>query len=442
MLDEFTEKINIAFRKLRGLAVINENNVKEPLRDIKRILLEADVNYKVVKSLIDQVQKEALGQNVIKSISPGQQIVKIINDELINVLGKNTTEFKIKSNSPMIVMVVGLQGSGKTTFCVKLSHYLKKKGKNPSVIAADPYRPAAVKQLEVLGKASNIPVFSDITVDVVSSTKVNIESARKEGFDFIIIDTAGRLHVDNEMMDELFKLKSEIVLDEILLVTDGMTGQDAVKTALEYQKSLDIDGIVITKLDGDAKGGAALSMRAVTGVPIKFIGTGEKINDMEVFHPDRFASRILGMGDIVSFVEKTEETFNKEQELKLQKKLKLNNFTLQDFLDQICQIKKIGPLENLLDMLPMGGKALKGLKIDDKQFTKIEAIIKSMTFEERENPKIINGNRRKRIAKGSGTNIEDVNKLLKQFFQMQKLFKNLNRFGLKKYGKMNTLFGI
>jgi len=439
MLEEFTEKINIAFKKLRGLASINEKNINEPLRDLKRVLLEADVNYKVVKSLIDQVQKKSLGQEVIRSITPGQQVVKIFYDELKKILGDSTSEFIMRPNHPMLVMIVGLQGSGKTTFCVKLSHYARKKGKNPSIIAADPYRPAAVKQLEIMGKAADIPVFSRITEDLIPSTKENIEDAKKSGYDIIIMDTAGRLHIDEGMMDELIKLKQEVIPDEILLVTDGMTGQDAVRTAVEFQKKLDFTGIVITKLDGDAKGGAALSMSSVTGKPIKFIGIGEKLGDIDVFHPDRFASRILGMGDIISLVEKAEYATDREREL--QKKLKLDNFTFQDFYDQLQQLKKIGPIEQILEMIPFGGKSLKGLNIDDKQFVKIEALINSMTKEERENPRIINGNRKKRIAKGSGTNTEDVNRLLKQFFQMQKMLKNFSRFGLKKFGKMQTLFG-
>jgi len=290
-----------------------------------------------------------------------------------------------------------------------------------------------------MGKAADIPVFSRITEDLIPSTKENIEDAKKSGYDIIIMDTAGRLHIDEGMMDELIKLKQEVVPDEILLVTDGMTGQDAVRTAVEFQKKLDFTGIVITKLDGDAKGGAALSMSAVTGKPIKFIGIGEKLGDIDVFHPDRFASRILGMGDIVSLVEKAEYATDREREL--QKKLKLDNFTFQDFYDQLQQLKKIGPIEQILEMIPFGGKSLKGLNIDDKQFVKIEALINSMTKEERENPRIINGNRKKRIAKGSGTNTEDVNRLLKQFFQMQKMLKNFSRFGLKKFGKMQTLFG-
>ncbi|NVM01676.1 MAG: signal recognition particle protein [Candidatus Helarchaeota archaeon] len=439
MLEEFTEKITIAFKKLRGLATISEKNINEPLRDIKRVLLDADVNYKVVKSLMEQVQKKSLGQEVIRSITPGQQIIKIFYDELKNILGDSTSEFIMKPTDTIVVMIVGLQGSGKTTFCVKLSHYARKKGGKSSIIAADPYRPAAVKQLEVMGKAANIPVFSRITEDVISSTKENIEDAKKSGYNMMIMDTAGRLHIDDEMMDELVKLKQEVVPDETLLVTDGMTGQDAVKTAIEFQKKLDITGIVLTKLDGDAKGGAALSMRAVTGKPIKFIGVGEKLGDIEVFHPDRFASRILGMGDIISLVEKAEDALDRERER--QEKLKLKNFTFQDFYDQIQQLKRMGPIEQILEMIPFGGESLKGLKIDDKQFVKIEAIINSMTKEERENPKILDGRRRKRIAKGSGTNIEEVNRLLKQFFQMQKIFKNFSRFGLKRFERIQTLFG-
>ncbi len=439
MLEEFTEKINEVFRKLRGLATINEKNISEPLREIKRVLLEADVNYKVVKSLIDEVQIKSLGQDVLKSITPGQQIIKIFYDELRKALGDKTSEFTLITTHPMIVMIVGLQGSGKTTFCIKLSHYVRKKGRKPAIIGADPYRPAAVKQLEIMGKSTNIPVFSKITDDVIFSTKKNIEEALKNDYDTIIIDTAGRLHIDEEMMDEIVKLKQEVQPDEILIVTDGMTGQDAVKTALEFQKKLDFSGIVITKLDGDAKGGAALSMRAVTGKPIKFIGTGEKLGDLDVFHPERFASRILGMGDIISLVEKAEDTINKK--IEQQKTLKLENFTLQDFYDQLQQIKRMGPIDQILEMIPVAGKSFKGLKFDDKQFIKIEAIINSMTKEERKKPKIIDGSRKKRISKGSGTSVEDINKLLKQFFQMQKIFKSFSRFGFKKFGNLKTILG-
>ena len=441
MLEEFTEKIQVTFKKLRGLGTINEKNIKQPLRDIKRVLLEADVNYKVVKSLIENVGEKALGKEVIKSIAPGQQIIKIFHDELIAVLGGGTSGFDIRAGRLCTVMTIGLQGSGKTTFCVKLSNHLRKKGKNPAVIAADPYRPAAVKQIEIMGKASNTPVFSRITDDIVSCTLANIEQAKTRGHDAVIVDTAGRMHVDEEMMDELIRLKEKIKPDEILVVADGMTGQDAVKTAQQFREKLDFTGIVLTKLDGDARGGAALSMRAVTGKPIKFIGTGEKFTDLEMFHPDRFASRILGMGDIVSFVEKAQDTVDRENALKLDKKISLEQFTFQDFYNQLQQIKKIGPLEQLMEMMPVGGKALKGIKIDDNQLVRIEAIINSMTKQERVNPKIIEGSRKKRIAKGSGTSVEEINKLLKQFVQMKKMFKQFSRFGLNKFGKLKTLIG-
>jgi len=437
MFDEISDKLGSLVRNIRGLGTLNEKNIGESLRNIRRVLLEADVNYKVVKDLVKTVEEKSLGKVSIKSVTPGQQIVKIFQDELVRVLGETGSTIHLSSSPPTVIMITGLQGSGKTTFCVKLARYFQKKGKRAAVIPLDPYRPAAVKQLEVFAKeggTSIIPV--DYSHGVPAACAEGIKKGTDEGLDVLILDTAGRLHIDDEMMIELEEVKKTAKPAEILYVADGMTGQDAVNSATAFAKRLELDGVVLTKMDGDARGGAAISMRMVTGKPIKFIGTGEKADAFEQFHPDRLASRIMGMGDIVSLVEKAEESVSLEKTRKLEEKLRKQEFNLEDFYDQLQQIKKMGPLDQLLGMMPFGGQKLKGLTVDEKALVRIEAIINSMTRGERYNPKIVNGSRKKRIAKGSGTSVEDINRLLKQFFQMQKIFKNMAKFGMKRVGKM------
>ena len=432
MFQDLTEKLEGVIKTLRGQGKLTEKNISDALKEVRRVLLEADVNYKVAKTFITNVQEKALGQKVLKSITPGQQIVKIIYDELVNLMGNANVPLKISGKIPSIIMLCGLQGSGKTTLAGKLGLYLKKKGHKPVLVAADIYRPAAVKQLEIVGSQIEVPVISEQNKSAIKICQSAIAHCRKHGNDIAIFDTAGRLHIDDEMMTELQEIKKKTSPDEILFVADSMTGQDAVNTAKEFMNWLDFDGIVLTKMDGDARGGAALSMRMVTNKPIKFISTGEKLDALEVFHPDRMASRILGMGDVVTLVEKAQEAVDREQAAKLEKKLRKQQFTLQDFYDQLQQIKKMGPLSQLIGMLPgMQGKMMKGLDVDDRALVKVEAIINSMTPEERQKPHIIDGSRRKRIARGSGTSIQDVNQLLKQFKMMQKMMKNINKIGFK-----------
>ncbi|MDQ7063629.1 MAG: signal recognition particle protein [candidate division KSB1 bacterium] len=431
MLQELTEKFEGVFRKLKGHGKITEKHVSETLRDIRRVLLEADVNYKVVKQFVAAVQEKAVGADVIRSVTPAQQIIKIVHDELAALMGGSETPIRMANIPPTIIMAVGLQGSGKTTFCGKLANKLKKQSKHPLLVGADLQRPAAVEQLRVLGDQIGVAVYSDLNARPVDVCKQGFKLAREHGHDVIILDTAGRLHVDDALMDELFEIKETLKPHEILFVADGMTGQDAVNAALAFQERLDFTGVVLTKMDGDARGGAALSIKAVTQRPIKFIGVGEKLDALENFHPDRMASRILGMGDIVSLVEKAQETIDQEKARKLEKKLRRAEFTLEDFYEQIQQVKKMGPLSQLIGMMPgMGGKALKNIEVDDRALVRIEAIINSMTPEERRRPQIINGSRRMRIARGSGTSVQDVNRLLKQYFAMQKMFKQLNKKGL------------
>ena len=430
MFDDLKDKLESVLRKVRGQGIINEKNVSESLREVRRVLLEADVNFRVVKDFIEKVKERSLGQDVIKSIKPGQQIVKIISDELIEILGGEKASFNIDGLHPAVIMVCGLQGSGKTTFCSKLGLKLKKKGRNVLLGAADIYRPAAVEQLKVLGRSLDIPVFHMENTNPVSIALIALDKAKNESYDTVILDTAGRLHIDQEMMNELIKIKESIKPHEILYVADSMTGQDAVNSARTFLEQLDFSGIVLSKLDGDTRGGAALSIKSVTGKPIKFVSVGEKPQDLEEFYPERMASRILGMGDVVSLVEKAAEVVEKQEADKLEEKLRKMEFSFADFLDQLQQLKKMGPLDQLFDMIPGFNKAaLKGLKVNDRDFVKIEAIIKSMTIEERDKPRIIDGSRRKRIAKGSGTSVQDVNKLLNQFFQMQKMMKKFKKFG-------------
>ena len=412
-------------RKLKGKARITEDDLKEVLREVKLALLEADVNFKIVKEFIKVIEEKALGQDVLKSLTPGQQVVKIVKDELVTLLGGEESKINFTPNPPTIIMLVGLQGSGKTTTAGKLANIIRKQGKNPLLVACDVYRPAAIKQLEVIGKQLNIPVYTnENTKDVNLIAKQAISTAISKLNDVIILDTAGRLQIDEVLMQELKDLKSNIKPHEILLVVDAMTGQDAVNIADTFNKELGIDGIVLTKLDGDTRGGAALSVKKITGRPIKFAATGEKLSDIEVFHPERMASRILGMGDVLSIIEKAEETFDIEEASKLEKKLRKQNFDLDDYLTQLRQMKKMGSFSSILKMLP-GMNKLKDIEVDDKEFVRIEAIICSMTKEERRNPKILNGSRRIRIAKGSGTTVEQINKFMKSFELTQKMMKDM-----------------
>lgn len=410
-------------RKLKGKARITESDLKDVLREVKMALLEADVNYKIVKDFIKVIEEKSLGQDVLKSLTPGQQVVKIVKDELVQLLGGEESKISFSPNPPTIIMLVGLQGSGKTTTAGKLANLIRKQGKNPLLVACDVYRPAAIKQLQVVGKQLNIPVYAnEQTKDVVTIAKQAKDVAISKLNDVIILDTAGRLHIDENLMQELKDLKNGMRPHEILLVVDSMTGQDAVNVAEKFNTDLGVDGVILTKLDGDTRGGAALSVKKVTGRPIKFAATGEKLSDIEEFHPERMASRILGMGDILSIIEKAEETFNEEEALKMEQKLKKQSFDLEDYLAQLRQMKKMGSFSSILKMLP-GMGALKNVQIDDKEFDKVEAIICSMTLEERRNPKILNGSRRLRIAKGSGTKVQDINKFMNSFEMTQKMMK-------------------
>ena len=433
-------KLQDITKKLRGKARITEGDLKEMLREVKLALLEADVNYLIVKEFTQTVQAKALGQDVLKSLTPGQQVIKIVKDELVELLGGTESKINFTPNPPTIIMLVGLQGSGKTTTAGKLANLLRKQGKRPLLVACDVYRPAAIKQLQVVGSQLNIPVFAnEASKDVVHIAKQAMSTAMSKLNDVVILDTAGRLHIDEELMQELKNVKSSIKPHEILLVVDSMTGQDAVNVAKAFNDNLGIDGVVLTKLDGDTRGGAALSVKKVTGRPIKFAATGEKLSDIEVFHPDRMASRILGMGDVLSIIEKAEENFDLEQAEKLEKQLKKKELDLDDYLAQLRQIKKMGSFSSLLKMIP-GMNALKDVKIDDKEFVRIEAMICSMTKEERKNPRLLNGNRRVRIAKGSGTTVQeitqvqDVNKFINSFEMTQKMMKQMqnNKGGMKK----------
>ena len=421
-------------RKIRGKARITEGDLKEMLREVKLALLEADVNYKIVKEFIESIREKALGQDVLKSLTPGQQVVKIVKDELVELLGGTESKVNFTPNPPTIIMLVGLQGSGKTTTAGKLANLFRKQGKKPLLVACDVYRPAAIKQLQVVGKQLNIPVYANETSkDVVHIARQAMSVAISKLNDVVILDTAGRLHIDEELMEELKKLKSNIKPHEILLVVDSMTGQDAVNVAEKFNSTVGIDGVVLTKLDGDTRGGAALSVKKVTGKPIKFAATGEKLNDIEVFHPERMAGRILGMGDILSVIEKAEEAFDQEQAEKLEKQLRKREFDLDDYLTQIRQIKKMGSFSSLLKLIP-GMNQLKDVKIDDKEFVRIEAIICSMTKEEKRDVRLLNASRRQRIAKGSGTSVQEINKFIKSFEMTQKMMKKMksNKGGLKK----------
>ena len=418
--ESLTEKLSATFKKLRGKGRLSEADVKEAMKEIKMALLEADVNFKVVKRFIADVTERAVGADVMESLTPAQMIVKIVNEELTSLMGSGDSKITISSTPPTIVMLVGLQGAGKTTNGAKLAGLMKKQGKRPLLAACDIYRPAAIQQLEVVGGQLDIPVFQMGQTNPVDIAKAAVEHAKKHGNDMVFLDTAGRLHVDEELMDELRNIKAAVNPTEILLVVDAMIGQDAVNAAKAFDDALDIDGVMLTKLDGDARGGAALSIRAVTGKPIKFAGTGEKLDNIEVFHPDRMASRILGMGDVLSLIEKAEQNLDAKKAAEQLERLRKNKFTLTDFYDQMTQIKSMGSMQDIASMLPgMNGKM--DLNIDEKQLAKTEAIILSMTPYERENPSVLNSSRKKRIAAGSGTQVVDVNRLLKQFEMTQQL---------------------
>ncbi len=440
MFGNLTEKLAGAFKRFRNKGKLTEADVKEGMREVKLALLEADVNFKVVKDFVKKVTGRAIGSVVLESLLPAQQIVKIVNEELIELMGADSTKLTINPKPPTVIMMVGLQGAGKTTHTGKLASMYKQKGKSPLLVACDVYRPAAVDQLKIVGESVGVPVFSLGTkVSPVEIAKAGIEAAKKGGHDMVFIDTAGRLHIDEELMGELVKIKSAVEPTEILLTVDAMLGQDAVNVAKTFNELLDITGVVLTKMDGDTRGGAALSVKYITGKPIKFIGTGEKMDAIEPFHPDRMASRILGMGDILSLIEKAEAAFDEKSAKEMEQKLRQQTFTLDDFLAQMQQLKKMGNIENLLGMIPgMKPAALKDAKVDEKQMARTEAIILSMTKAERARPEIINGSRRKRIAQGSGTTVEDINKLLKQFDQMRKMMKQLGG-GL---GKRRGLAGL
>jgi signal recognition particle subunit SRP54 len=443
MFQNLTEKLANAFKKFRNKGKLTEADVKEGMREVKLALLEADVNFKVVKDFIKSVTERAVGAEVLESLLPAQQIVKIVNEELIKLMGSETPKINISPKPPTVIMMVGLQGAGKTTHTGKIANLYKQKSKSPLLVACDVYRPAAVDQLKIVGESVNIPVFSMGTkISPVEIAKAGVEHAKKNGNDKVLIDTAGRLHIDEELMDELVNIKNAVNPTEILLVVDAMTGQDAVNVAKSFNDLLDITGVVMTKMDGDTRGGAALSVKYITGKPIKFIGTGEKLDAIEVFHPDRMASRILGMGDILSLIEKAEAAYDEKNAKEMEKKLREQTFTLDDFLDQMKQLKKMGNIEQLVGMMP-GVKpgALKDAQLDESQMGRIEAIILSMTKAERTKPEIINGSRRKRIAKGSGTSVEEVNKLLRQFDQMKKMMKQLTGMGKRRmFGGMKLPF--
>jgi signal recognition particle subunit SRP54 len=452
IFESLSDRLQETFKKLRGHGKLTEDDVNEAMREVRMALLEADVNFKVVKNFIKTVKERAIGQDILETLTPAQVVIKIVDEELTNLMGGTQSRINISPNPPTIIMMAGLQGAGKTTSAGKLGLSLKKQGKRPLLVACDIYRPAAIKQLQVVGKQLDIPVFSmEPGTDAVTIAKSSIAYSQSHANDVIIIDTAGRLQIDEALMQELRDIKAEVKPHEILLVVDAMTGQESVNVAQTFNDSLGLDGVIMTKLDGDARGGAALSVKAVTNVPIKFIGMGEKLEPLQPFHPDRMASRILGMGDVLSLVEKAQQTFDMEEAKKMEKKLRKDEFTLDDFLSQMQQVKKLGSLENILGMIPgMGGlkKQLEGqdIDLDGKEMRQIEAIIRSMTPQERADITIINGSRRKRIAMGSGTRVQDVNKLLKQFGEMRKMMKKMKKMqkgkGFPGLGALGNLGGF
>ena len=434
-----TEKISAAFKKLRGKGRLKESDVKEAMREIRMALLEADVSYKVVKDFIKSVTERCVGADVLEALSPAQMIVKIVNEELTKLMGSDAKHITINPNGPTVVMLVGLQGAGKTTNGSKLAGLMKRQGRNPLLVACDIYRPAAIQQLKVCGEKLGIPVFEKGQTDPVQIAKDALLYARQHGHDMVFLDTAGRLHIDETLMEELQNIKTQVKPSEIMLVVDAMTGQDAVNAAESFNSWLDIDSVMLSKLDGDARGGAALSVRAITGKPIKFAGMGEKLEDIEVFHPERMASRILGMGDVLSLIEKAEQAYDAKQAAKLEEKMRSNKFTLQDFYDQMVQLKSMGSMQDILSQLP-GGMGMKNIQLDEKAMSRTEAIILSMTPKERENPNIIAASRKKRIAAGSGVKVEDVNRLLKSFDQMKAMMKQFSGPGMGK--KMKRMRGM
>lgn len=434
MFDSLTNKLNSIFKKLRGHGKLSEQNIAEALKEVRLALLEADVNFRVVKEFIEKIRARALGQEVLESLTPAQQVIKIVYDELVQLLGGKNYGLNLSFKPPIPIMLVGLQGSGKTTTLAKLGKFLRDRGRRPCLVPADIRRPAAIEQLKKLGEQLGLPVFQSNPGDTaLSICQKALHWADKENMDVILIDTAGRLHIDEALMGELQEIKRSLNPKEVLLVADAMTGQDAVNVAQKFNEALAIDGVILTKLDGDARGGAALSIKAVTGKPIKFIGVGEKTDALEVFHPERMASRILGMGDVLSLIERAQEAIDAQKAQELEKKILKESFTLEDFRDQIQQIKKMGSLEQILSMIPGMGrlKIPKDLQADEKELVKVEAIINSMTKEERRYPEIINGSRRLRIAKGSGTTVQDVNQLLKQYLQMKKMLRQFKRGGFR-----------
>ena len=444
IFEGLSEKLQNTLSKLKGKGKLTEKDVKEAMREVKLALLEADVNFKVVKDFVKRVSDRAVGDEVMESLTPGQHVIKIVNEELTALMGSGQSKLTFSSKPPTVYMMVGLQGSGKTTTCAKLAKLLKKQQKSPLLVACDIYRPAAIQQLKTVGTQVEVPVFSmGEGTSPLNISKAAIEHANRQGLDTVIIDTAGRLHIDEKLMEELQQIKSAVKPQEILLVVDSMTGQDAVNVAEQFHDQIGIDGVILTKLDGDTRGGAALSVRAVTQKPIKFVGMGEKIDEFEPFYPDRMASRILGMGDMLSLIEKAQANIDLKKAQELEKKMRTQQFTFDDFLDQLQQMKSMGPLSQVLQMIPgMGGKQLKNMEVDDRELVYIEAIIQSMTREERANPVLINGSRRKRIALGSGTSIQQVNKLLKQFEQTRKMMKQLMDMekGMKKGGRFKMPF--
>ena len=437
-----SDRLDSAFKKLRSKGSLNEADVKEAMREVRLALLEADVSYKVAKDFTKSVTDKAIGAKVMESLTPSQMVIKIVNEELTALMGGTQAKLANAAHPPTIVMMCGLQGSGKTTHSAKITKMLKGQGHRPLLVACDVYRPAAIKQLQVVGEQAGVPVFEMGNTNPVTIAKEAVKLAKDKGYDYVFLDTAGRLHIDEQLMQELKNIKSEVKPHEILLVVDSMTGQDAVNVATSFNDALGIDGLVLTKLDGDTRGGAALSARAVTGKPIKFSGIGEKLDDLEVFHPERMASRILGMGDVLSLIEKAEQSLDEKKALELEEKLRKNKFDLNDLLDQFTEIKKMGSMKDLLSMIPGVGKKIKDADIDDRQLDRTAAIIHSMTKQERANPDIINPSRKRRIAAGCGMQVEDVNKLLAQYRQMQKMFKQMTGKGSKKkMRRMQNMMG-
>ena len=433
MFENLSDKLDAAFRKLKGHGKLSEKNIEDGLKEVRMALLEADVHYRVTKHFIAEVKERALGQEVLASLTPAQQVIKIVNEELTELMGSQNEDLNLSGSSPVAVMLVGLQGSGKTTTAGKLSVFLRKKGRKPFLVPADVYRPAAIDQLKKLGQQLEVPVFDSSTdMDPVDICREAKTAAHQQGCDTLLLDTAGRLHVDEELMAELGRIKETAKPSDILLVADAMTGQDAVNIADSFNATLDIGGVILTKMDGDARGGAALSIKEITGKPIKFIGVGEKLSELEPFHPDRLASSILGMGDVLTLIEKAQDAVDEKKAAELEKKLRKSQFTLEDFRDQMVQVRKMGSLGDIMKMIPGMGKLkqMKNLDVDEKEFVKIEAIINSMTPRERQQHSIINGSRRKRIAKGSGTRVQDVNRLLKNYTQLLKMLKKLNKGGM------------